>query len=54
VRSIRAASAVPISELARNHPVRRQFGTLHGVSSLLLVLQLLAAIAALSIDKNDS
>jgi hypothetical protein len=54
VRSIRAGSPVPISELARNHPVRRQFGALHGVSTLLLLLQLIAAIAALSVDKSDS
>jgi hypothetical protein len=53
VRSIRASS-VPISELAREHPVRRQFGALHGVSSMLLLLQLITAIAALSIDKSDS
>jgi hypothetical protein len=47
IRSIRAKSPVPISELSRDDSLRRQFGRLHGVSSLLLVGQVLAATAAI-------
>lgn len=43
IRSMRSASAVPISSLPRQHQVRRTFGMLHGVSSLLLLLQVAAA-----------
>jgi len=47
IRSIRAKSPVPISELSRQDPLRRQFGLLHGVSSLLLLGQVVAAAAAI-------
>jgi len=43
IRSIRAASVVPVSELDRNDPVRRRFGALHGISMVLLLAQTLAA-----------
>lgn len=43
IRTIRAMSPVSISSLDRNHPVRKQFGALHGVSMLLLSLQAIAA-----------
>ena len=43
IRAIRRTSLTPISELRRDDPVRRQFGMLHGVSMLLLVLQTAAA-----------
>jgi hypothetical protein len=46
IRSIRAASVVPVSELRRDDPVRRRFGVLHGVSMILLLAQTLAAAAA--------
>lgn len=46
IRMMRMDSDVPISELSRNDPVRRRFGILHGISSMLLVLQLLTAAAA--------
>ena len=45
IRSIRAASVVPVSELDRNDPVRRRFGALHGISMVLLLAQTLAAAA---------
>lgn len=52
IRSIRARSPVPISELSRQDPVRRQFGMLHGVSTLLLFAQIIAAGAALAVDRD--
>ena len=41
-----------MSELSRQDPVRRQFGLLHGMSSLLLLGQVIAAAAALAMDKE--
>lgn len=52
IRSIRAASPVPISDLSREDPVRRQFGRLHGISSLLLLMQVIAAGVALAMDRE--
>ncbi|HSP32985.1 MAG TPA: hypothetical protein VLU46_01565 [Thermoanaerobaculia bacterium] len=52
IRSIRASSPVPIGELPREDPVRRQFGRLHGVSMLLLLMQVMAAGVALAIDRE--
>jgi hypothetical protein len=52
IRSIRASSSVPISDLPREDPVRRQFGRLHGVSSLLLLMQVVAAGIALAMDRE--
>jgi hypothetical protein len=52
IRSIRARSIVPISELSRTDPVRKQFGLLHGLSSLLLLGQVFAAATALAVDKE--
>jgi hypothetical protein len=43
IRTIRSASITPISELAKDDPVRRRFGALHGVSMLLLLLQTISA-----------
>jgi hypothetical protein len=45
IREMRAASVVPISALPRENPLRRRFGLLHGLSSLLLLGQVLAAAA---------
>jgi len=52
IRSIRAQSPVPISDLPREDPVRRQFGRLHGISSLLLLMQVVAAGVALAMDRE--
>jgi len=55
IRAIRNASPVPISELSRQDPVRRQFGMLHGVSSLALVVQvLIAGISTVVIERDTS
>ncbi len=52
IRSIRAKSPVPISELSREDSLRRQFGRLHGVSSLLLIGQVIAATAAIIVSER--
>jgi len=52
IRSIRMQSPVAISSLDRRDPLRRQFGALHGVSMLLLLLQSLAA-AAVVMSRTD-
>ncbi len=46
IRIMRNDSLVPISSLSPDDPVRRRFGQLHGISSLLLVAQLVLAGAA--------
>jgi hypothetical protein len=43
IRAIRLESRIPISALPTTDPVRRHFGMLHGISSLLLIGQALAA-----------
>jgi hypothetical protein len=43
IRHIRTTSIVPISELPPAHALRRNFGMLHGLSSILMLSQLLAA-----------
>jgi hypothetical protein len=54
IRAIRAASAVPITELAHSDPVRRRFGLLHGISSLLLLGQVVLAGAAVAVGPGDT
>jgi hypothetical protein len=48
IRMIRDASIVPISSLAHDDPVRRQFGMLHAMSSMLLIGQVIAAAAVVA------
>ena len=48
IRSIRGSSVVPVSELAKEDPVRRRFGALHGASMMLLLLQAVAAAVAVA------
>ena len=52
IRKIRAASPVPITELSRQDPLRKQFGRLHGLSTVLLLAQVLCAGAALGLDTD--
>ena len=55
IRTIRQTSIVPISSLSRNDPVRRRFGMFHGISSLLLIAQVIAGgIATIVIERNDT
>jgi hypothetical protein len=52
IRTIRVQSAVPISDLLPEDPMRQQFGRLHGLSSLLLLMQVIAAGVALAMDRD--
>ncbi len=52
IRRMRAESPVAISSLDRNDPVRRRFGALHGLSSILLVAQIAAAAAAIAAEPD--
>jgi hypothetical protein len=51
IRRIRADAIVPISRLSPYDPARRQFGLLHGLSSLLLLGQAVAAAAVVVLDE---
>jgi hypothetical protein len=48
IRMIRGSSLVAISSLSSDDPVRRQFGMLHGMSSMLLIGQVIAAAAVVA------
>jgi len=54
IRAIRNNSLVPISSLTRQSPLRRKFGMLHGVSSLLLIAQVIVGAAATVAIERDS
>ena len=51
IHKIRLQSSVPISSLEKSDPVRRHFGMLHGASSGLMLLQLIAAAAVVWIEE---
>jgi len=46
IRAMRLESPVPITSLASGDALRRRFGLLHGVSSMLLLAQVITAGAA--------
>ncbi|MFA6957055.1 MAG: DUF4149 domain-containing protein [Thermoanaerobaculia bacterium] len=52
IRQIRASSIVPVSELPASSAVRRRFGMLHGVSTSIMLLQIVAAMGAAWPDKR--
>ncbi|HEX6177760.1 MAG TPA: hypothetical protein VF057_05335 [Thermoanaerobaculia bacterium] len=52
IRQLRMSSPTPISELSRRDPVRRWFGMLHGISTILLFAQIVCAGAALAVDRD--
>ena len=52
VRTMRMEAAVPISALPREDPLRRRFGILHGVSTLLLVAQVVVAGATVAANRE--
>jgi hypothetical protein len=54
IAAMRQQSIVPISSLGRNNPVRRQFGILHGLSTLLLLVDVAAAAAIVVLEPNNS
>lgn len=54
IRSIRVNSPVAISSLPADHPTRRTFGALHGLSMSLLAMQAIAAtIVVLARPKRE-
>ena len=53
IRAIREASAIPISSLPHNDPIRRRFGALHGISSILLLAEVLVAAGAVATDTES-
>ena len=53
IRIMRMDSLIPISSLSPADPVRKSFGMLHGISSLLLVAQLVLAGAATVMSDGD-
>lgn len=53
IRAIREASIIPISSLSPTDPVRRRFGALHGISSILLLAQVVVAMAAVGADTES-
>jgi hypothetical protein len=52
IRAIRFSSPVPIAELSRSNPIRRRFGLLHGLSSLLLLAQVVTAATAVALEDD--
>ena len=53
IRAIRESSIIPISSLSRTDPIRRRFGALHGISSILLLAQVIVAAAAVGADPEN-
>ncbi len=54
VRALSAASLVPISSLASNDPVRKAFNSLHGMSMMLLLFQVLLGILVVTVGALTS
>jgi hypothetical protein len=56
VHRIRDASLVPIGMLSKSDPVRKRFGMMHGISSALMLAQVLmaAGVIVVSRPKTDS
>jgi hypothetical protein len=54
IAAMRRRSIVPISSLSRGDPVRRQFGMLHGISTLLLLADIAAAAVAVALEPRRS
>jgi hypothetical protein len=52
IRMIRLESLVPISSLSPDDPLRRHFGFLHGMSSLFLIGQVIAAGVAVAMREE--
>ena len=53
IRAIREATSIPISSLPRTDPIRRRFGALHGISSILLLAEVFAAAGAVAADTES-
>lgn len=54
IRMLRYSSPVAISYLPPQNPIRRRFGLLHGISSLLLLGQIVVAGAVIVTDSRQT
>ncbi|MGZ4809217.1 MAG: hypothetical protein ACXV7D_07790 [Thermoanaerobaculia bacterium] len=52
IAAMRDRSVAPISSLSPTNPVRRQFGMLHGLSTLLLIIDVVAAGAIVLLEPD--
>ncbi len=52
IRILRMEAPAPITSLSPRNPLRRRFGLLHGVSSMLLVAQVVTAAAVVVVDED--
>jgi len=50
IRKLRSDSLIAISQLPKSDPIRREFGALHGLSSILMLAQILCAAAFISMS----
>ena len=54
IRSMRESAAVAMSDLRRDDPLRRRFGALHGLSMMLLVLQVAGAAVVVAAGSKEA
>jgi hypothetical protein len=52
IAAMRRDSPVPIRSLSRDSVVRRRFGMMHGMSTLLLIVDVVAAAAVIAADRD--
>ena len=52
IRALRIESAFPMTERSHDDPIRRRFGMMHGLSSAMLLLELLLAGATIAMDHD--
>jgi hypothetical protein len=53
IRALRQQSIAAISSLSPEDPVRRQFGLLHGISSLLMLVEVICAVATIAVEPDQ-
>jgi hypothetical protein len=51
--SLREKSNTPISELPKEHPIRAEYGSKHGASTAVMVVQLLLGLWALALPPRE-
>ena len=54
IRMLRFSAPAPISSLSPSDPIRRRFGLLHGISSLLLLGQIVVAGSVIATDDTKT
>lgn len=52
IRQMRQSTSIPISSLAPSDPLRQRFGAMHGISTLLLLAQVVAAAVTIVADSD--